>query len=130
MEAKSPSESRTILSQLVLPSHANPEGSMHGGELVKLMDSAAGVVARRHCLGNIVTVSIENLLFTQAVMVGDLVICDAKLVYTGTTSMQIYVKVTVEKLNLGEQKMAVEGYFTFHSMDESGNPIPVPPLKS
>ena len=129
MEAKSASESRITMAQAVLPYHANAAGNMHGGELMKLMDSAAGVVAQRHCLCNVVTVSVDKLVFKEPILVGDLVICDAELIYTGRTSMQIYVTVNVENMSLGQTKPALEGYFIMIALDRNGRPTPVPPLR-
>jgi len=129
LEAKSSSESIITMAQVVLPYHANAAGNMHGGELMKLMDSAAGVVAQRHSLCNVVTVSVDKLVFKEPILVGDLVICDAKLIYTGKTSMEIYVTVKVENLSLGDIKPALEGYFVMIALDRNGRPTPVPPLK-
>ncbi|PKM78695.1 MAG: acyl-CoA thioesterase [Firmicutes bacterium HGW-Firmicutes-15] len=129
MEAKSASASRVTMAQVVLPYHANAAGNMHGGEVMKLMDSAAGVVAQRHCLCNVVTVSVDKLVFKEPILVGDLVVCDAELIFTGRTSMEIYVTVKVENLRLGEIKLALEGYFVMIALDRNGRPTPVSPLK-
>ena len=129
MEAKPVGESRITMAQVVLPFHANAAGNMHGGELMKLMDTAAGVVAQRHCLCNVVTVSVDRLVFKEPILVGDLVICDAELIYTGRTSMEIFVTVSVENLRLGQTKPALEGYFIMIALDRNGRPTPVPPLK-
>lgn len=129
MEARKSSESRITMAQVVLPYHANAAGNMHGGELMKLMDTAAGVVAQRHSLCNVVTVSVDKLVFKEPILVGDLVICDAELIYTGRTSMEIYITVKVEDLNLGEIKPALEGYFVMIALDRNGRPTPVPPLE-
>jgi len=129
LEARKSSESRITMAQVVLPYHANAAGNMHGGELMKLMDTAAGVVAQRHSLCNVVTVSVDKLVFKEPILVGDLVICDAELIYTGRTSMEIYITVKVEDLNLGEIKPALEGYFVMIALDRNGRPTPVPPLE-
>ncbi len=129
MEPKSALTSRVTMSQVVLPYHANAAGNMHGGEVMKLMDSAAGVVAQRHCLCNAVTVSVDKLVFREPILVGDLVICDAELIFTGRTSMEIYVTVKVEDLRLGQIKQALEGYFIMIALDRNKRPTPVPPLK-
>lgn len=129
MQAKSASASQVIMSQVVLPYHANAAGNMHGGEVMKLMDSAAGVVAQRHSLFNSVTASVDKLSFKEPILVGDLVICEAELIYTGRTSMEIFVTVQVENLRLGEIKQALEGYFVMIALDRNGRPSPVPPLK-
>ncbi|MCX5780663.1 MAG: acyl-CoA thioesterase [Firmicutes bacterium] len=129
MEAKSAADSRITMAQVVLPYHANAAGNMHGGELMKLMDSAAGVVAQRHCLCNVVTVTVDKLVFKEPILVGDLVICDAELIYVGRTSMEIYITVSVENLTLGQIKPALEGYFVMIALDRNGRPTPIPPLQ-
>lgn len=121
--------SATTMSQMVLPFHANVAGNMHGGEVMKLMDSAAGVVATRHCLSNVVTASVTQLSFIEPIFVGDLVVCHAKLIYTGTTSMEVYVTVKAEDLEKGTIKNVSEGYFFMVALDRNGRPRPVPPLK-
>jgi acyl-CoA hydrolase len=113
-----------------MPEHANPFGNMHGGELVKLMDNAAGVVALRHSSApNILTASIDSLVFKETIRVGDLVFCDAEVIYTGNSSIGLYVTVTVEKIKTRVTKPALEGYWFMVAVDKSGKPIPVPPLK-
>jgi acyl-CoA hydrolase len=77
----------------------------------------------------VVTVSVDKLVFKEPILVGDLVICDAELIYTGRTSMEIYVTVSVENLSLGETKPALEGYFVMIAMDRNRRPTAIPALK-
>ncbi len=128
MEPKSRSDSRAIMTQIVLPSHANVAGNMHGGEVMKIMDSAAGVVATRHSLSNVVTASVTQLSFIEPIFVGDLVICKAELTYTGNTSMEVYVRVDAEDLSRGFIKHVSEGYFFMVALDRNGRPTQIPPL--
>ncbi|MEN6325545.1 MAG: acyl-CoA thioesterase [Syntrophomonas sp.] len=129
MEAKPASASSVTMTQIVLPFQTNVAGNMHGGEVMKLMDSAAGVVAQRHSLCNVVTASVTNLSFLEPIFLGDLVICNAELRYAGKTSMEVYVCVKAENLNRGEIKPVVEGYFFMVALDRNGRPATVPPLK-
>ncbi len=129
MTPKRSSESEVTMTQIVYPYHANVAGNMHGGEVMKLMDSAAGVVAARHCLSNVVTASVTQLSFIEPVFVGDLVICMAKLNYTGRTSMEVYVKVKAENLSNGSIKSVSEGYFFMVALDRNGRPCQIPPLE-
>jgi len=128
MNPKPRSESTAIMTQIVLPYHANVAGNMHGGEVMKLMDSAAGVVAARHCLSNVVTASVTQLSFIEPIFVGDLVICTAELTYTGKTSMEVYVCVKAEDLERGIIKNVSEGYFFMVALDRNGRPREIPPL--
>ncbi|MHC1694666.1 MAG: acyl-CoA thioesterase [Eubacteriales bacterium] len=123
------SESHSILSEVMLPSQANPAGTVHGGEIMKMMDTCAGVAAMRHCKSNAVTARVNELEFYQSIRVGQLVICEANLVYTGNTSMEIKVTVKIEDLTSETpQKIALTAFFTFVALDESCRPIKVPQL--
>ena len=128
MDPKPRSTSTVTMTQIVLPYHANVAGNMHGGEVMKLMDSAAGVVAARHSLCNVVTASVTQLSFIEPIFVGDLVLCKAELTYTGNTSMEVYVKVDAEDLNRGITKHVCEGYFFMVALDRNGRPTKIPPL--
>ena len=129
MAPKTSSSSAVTMTELVLPYHANVAGNMHGGEVMKLMDSAAGIVAARHCLTNVVTASVTQLSFIEPIFVGDLVLCHAELIYAGRTSMEVFVSVKAEDLVKGTVKYVSEGYFFMVSLDRNGRPKNVPPLK-
>ncbi len=128
MESKPSSTSKVTMAQMVQPNVANPYGNMHGGEVMKLMDSAAGVVAQRHSLSNVVTASVDRLFFREPIFVGDLIFCHAELIYTGRSSMEVFVTVEVENLVRGEIKCALEGHFLMIALDRNGRATPVPPL--
>jgi len=128
LEPKPSSDSAVTLNQLVLPFHANVAGNMHGGEVMKMMDSAAGVVATRHSSCNTVTASVTNLAFIEPIFVGDLVICSAELTYTGTTSMEVHVCVKAEDMKKGTTRHVLEGYFFMVALNPSGHPAQIAPL--
>lgn len=129
MTPKTSSSTAITMTQIVLPYHANVAGNMHGGEVMKLMDSAAGAVAARHCLTNVVTASVTQISFIEPIFVGDLVLCSARLIYTGRTSMEVLVKVQAEDMEKGTLKNVSEGYFFMVSLDRNGRPAEVPPLQ-
>lgn len=118
-----------ILAQMVLPFQANPAGNVHGGEIMKMMDSAAGVAAQKHCRTNIVTARVDELRFRKPVLVGDLVTCTAQVIYTGNSSMEVFVTVEAENMmgNKGPE-IALTAFFTMVSLDASGRPNAVPKL--
>lgn len=128
LNPKTSSSSTVTMTQIVLPYQANVAGNMHGGEVMKLMDSAAGVAAARHSLNNVVTASVTQLSFIEPIYVGDLVICKAELSYAGRTSMEVYVSVQAEDLSRGIVRQVCEGYFFMVALDRSGKPCEVPPL--
>ncbi len=123
------SESRSVLSEIMLLSQANPAGTVHGGEIMKMMDNCAGVAAMRHAKTNVVTVRVDELVFYEPIHLGQLVICEAHLVFTGSTSMEVEVTVRVEDLKSEQPaKTALSAFFTFVALDEDQNPCPVPGL--
>ncbi|NLB42423.1 MAG: acyl-CoA thioesterase [Clostridiales bacterium] len=130
MEEKTVAHSRAIMSQVMLPSQANPAGNVHGGEIMKMMDTTASVTAARHARTNIVTARVDELIFHTPIFVGALVTCRAKLIFVGRSSMEI--SVTVEAEYLQEEKppkVALTAYFTMVSLDDNGVTCEVPRLK-
>src|ERR1035437_9221210 len=90
---------QVIISQIMLPNQANVAGNVHGGEIMKIMDSSAYTAARRYAHTNVVTARVDELQFHEPILIGDLVICTAEIVFVGHTSMEISVKVEVEDLD-------------------------------
>ena len=90
--------SEVEMAQVMLPDQANPIGFVHGGELMKLMDNAAAVVAARHSGGSVVTGQVEDIKFILPVRVGDLVIIHSKLTFASRSSMEVQIKVETESL--------------------------------
>lgn len=130
MRTKKIAESRSIISNVMQPSQANPNGNVHGGEIMKIMDTCAGVAAMRHCKTNAVTLRVDELIFHCPVYVGQLVVCEAELVYTGRSSMEIRVTVHVDDMTAETPtKTALSAYFTFVALDSHGIPCEVPQLE-
>lgn len=121
---------RTItLAEMVLPYQANPAGNVHGGEIMKLMDSAAGVAAQKYAKTNVVTARVDELRFRCPVYVGNLVTCTAQVIYTGNSSMEIFVTVEAEDVaKEHDSKIALTSFFTMVSLDKNGIPQKVPSL--
>ena len=130
MKAKFVEHSSLIMSAVMLPNQANPAGNVHGGEIIKLMDTAAGVVARRHARTNVVTARVDELSFNMPIYVGNLVICHAYLTFVGRSSMEVAVRVDVEDLNTEiPNTCALNAYFTMVSLNNDGRSAQVPPLE-
>ncbi len=111
------------------PRHCNPSGNIHGGEMMKIMDNVAGIVAVKHAKGNVVTARIDEIIFHIPVHVGDIVTCIGELAYVGTTSMQIFVSVLVNDIKgQNESKIALTAFFTMVHLDENGKPAQVAQL--
>lgn len=128
MKAIKAEDTKVKLSHVMQPSDANPIGNVHGGSIIKLIDTAAGVVATRYARGNAVTASIERLDFHFPVYVGNLLIMKACMNYVGRSSMEIGVRVEAENLITGEVHHTASAYLTFVAIDDDGASRLVPPL--
>lgn len=115
------------MSQVMLPHQANVAGNVHGGEIMKLMDTAAGAVAIKYARSNCVTARVDEMEFHLPIFVGALVTCTAAVVYVGRTSMEVFVHVEVEDLESdnGPQK-ALSAYFSMVAMGRNGRPRQIP----
>jgi uncharacterized protein (TIGR00369 family) len=121
-------ESQTTLVQLMEVTHANIAGIVHGGEVMKLVDTAAGLSAIKHAGGMCVTAAIDQMSFLHPVHVGDLVTVRASVNDVGTTSLEVGVRVEVEQVMTGERRHTASAYLVFVALDEDGQPRPVPSL--
>ena len=120
---------RIVISQVMMPSQANPNGNVHGGEIMKMMDSTAYAAARKYARSNVVTARVDELEFHQPILIGDLVTCTADIVFVGHSSMEIAVNVEVEDLDHeGKPQKALSAYFTMVALDRNSRPKAVPPL--
>ena len=128
MEAKTVKQSSVVMSQIMTPQDVNRAGNVHGGVIMKLIDTAAGVVATRHSRGNAVTASIDRLDFHHPSYVGDLVTFKASLNMIGRTSMEIGVRVESENILTGEIRHTASAYLTYVALDDNGKPTPLSPL--
>ncbi|HET8886857.1 MAG TPA: acyl-CoA thioesterase [Salinimicrobium sp.] len=129
MQARVPQDSRTILTDLVLPSETNPLNNLFGGELLARMDRAASIAARRHSRRIVVTASVNHVAFNKAVPVGSVVTVEAAVSRAFTTSMEIFIDVWVEDRESGKKSKANEAIYTFVAVDETGAPVQIPPLQ-
>ena len=129
MEAKAPSESRTTLTDLVLPSETNPLNNLFGGELLARMDRAASIAARRHSRRIVVTASVNHVAFNKAIPLGSVVTVEAAVSRAFKSSMEIYIDVWVEDRESGRRTKANEAIYTFVAVDETGTPIQIPALE-
>ena len=121
---------KIYLSEVMMPSQTNPSGNVHGGELMKMMDSTAYAAARKFCHSNVVTARGDELEFHTPILIGDLVTCTAEVIYVGHTSMEVAVNVEVEVLEVEQgPQHALSAYFTMVALDRNGRPMTVPKLE-
>ncbi len=128
MEAKTPKESLTVLTDLVLPGDTNYLDNLFGGELLARMDRACSIAARRHSARIVVTASVNHVAFNKSVPVGSVVTLEAKVSRAFKSSMEIYVDVWIEDRQSGQKTKVNEGIYTFVAVDETGKPVQIPQI--
>ena len=128
MEAKNPKSSKTIMTDLVLPSETNPLNNLFGGELLARMDRAASIAARRHSRRIVVTASVNHVAFNRSIPVGSVVTVEATISRAFTSSMEIYIDVWIEDRESGLRDKANEAIYTFVAVDDTGRPVRIPEL--
>lgn len=127
-EFKPAIESRVSITELMLPSHSNFGGKVHGGHILNLMDQIAFACASKHSRSYCVTASVNKVDFLNPIEVGELVTLKASINYTGKTSMVVGVRVESENITSGIKKHCNSSYFTMVAKDSSGKSLEVPGL--
>jgi len=128
MEQKTISQSRTEISQLMMPHHANFAGTIYGGTILSIADSVAYVCAARHAGARCVTVSVDRVDFHEPIRIGELVTFLASVNYVGKSSMEIGIKIFSEDFQTGKKLHTNSCYFTMVHLNEQGRPAEVPRL--
>lgn len=128
MEAKPVSASLVEMAEIIQPADANVYGSIFGGHLMALVDKAAGIAAYRHSGSNVVTVSVDQLIFKNPAPVATILSIKASVNRVFHTSMEIGVRVVGWKRGSSEEILICPAYLTFVAVDDQGKPIPVAPV--
>ncbi|MFC0215323.1 acyl-CoA thioesterase [Paenibacillus chartarius] len=119
-------ETRCFKISRVFPLDVNNNNTLFGGKLMSLIDDIASISATKLSRGNVVTASTDSVDFLSPIHLTDCVCLEAFVTWTGTTSMEVFVKVVKEDLYTGERKIAATSFLTFVSLDENHKPVPVP----
>ena len=114
--------------QLVLPNDTNPLGFVLGGTVMHWIDVVAAVAAHRHARRLCVTASMDDLSFEAPIPMGNVAHLKARVTYVSRSSMEVRVDVESENLSSGGRRHTSTAYMTFVAIDETGRPVPVPPL--
>jgi acyl-CoA hydrolase len=114
---------------LMTPDTANFSGNVHGGNLLKLLDQVAYACASRYAGRYVVTMSVDRVTFRQPIHVGELVTFLASINHTGTSSMEVGIKVVSENIRTQVVRHVNSCFFTMVAVDDAGKPAPVPPLR-
>ncbi|MFC4320035.1 acyl-CoA thioesterase [Litchfieldia salsa] len=126
MEAKYINESRVVRTSRIFPNDVNNHNTLFGGKLMSDMDMIASISASRHSRKECVTASTDSVDFLNPITPNDSVCFESFVTWTGTSSMEIFVKVIAENLISGERKIAATAFVTFVALDENGKPAKVP----
>jgi len=122
------SASRTEMTELVLPQDSNLLGNILGGRVMHMIDIAGAIAAHRHCHRQVVTASVDHLDFLNPGRGGDLIVLEAQVNRAFRTSVEVGVEVFSEDTVAGVRKHTTTAFLTFVALDETGKPVPVPPL--
>lgn len=130
MKVKSPKESRTIMTEIVLPNDTNNLGNLFGGQLLSWMDRCSAISAHRHCKKQVVTAAVNNVSFNQAIPIASIVTLEAKVSRAFKSSMEVFVDVYVEDQKIdGKRTYTNEAIYTFVAVDEFGKPVEIPGIE-
>ena len=127
---KPPSASEVVLSRQMEITDANVAGNVHGGTVMKMADTAAGLAAAKHCGGLVVTAAMDEMSFIEPVYLGDVLTVKAMVNEAFSTSMEVGVRVEAENVTSGRRVHTSSAYLVFVALDEHGNPRPVPPVEA
>lgn len=126
--AKKPSDSFTIMNELVLPNDTNTLNNLMGGRLLHWMDIVAAITAQKHSNSIVVTASVDGVSFKEAIRLGDVVTLEAYVTRSFNTSMEIYIEVYAHNIPKGERIKCNDAYYTFVAIDAMHRPVKVPEL--
>jgi acyl-CoA hydrolase len=129
MEPKSPAESVAVMTQMILPSDANPLNAAFGGRILEWIDICGGIAAGRHCRHAVVTASMDDLHFHTPIRVGWVVTLRARVLAAFRSSMEVGVRVTAEDPLVGTHHLTTTALLTFVALHPDGSRAEVPPLK-
>lgn len=128
MKAKRVEESKTIMTQLVMPNDTNHMGNLMGGNLLSWMDMASAICAGKHAEKSVVTASVDQVSFQKAIHLGEVVTIKSAVTRAFNTSLEIFVEVFAASITGSNPRKCNQAYFTFVALDENGNPTKVPPV--
>jgi acyl-CoA hydrolase len=128
LQPRHPRESESVLTELMMPHHANIMGNVFGGHILSLIDRVAAVAAIRHSRKPCVTVSVDKVDFKEPIHVGELVTAFARVNFAGHTSMEVGVKIIAENVLSGDKRHTNSCYVTYVALNDKGEPAEVPPI--
>ena len=129
LDPKRVSDSRTVMTEMIMPNDTNPMGNLMGGYLMRWMDIVCAICAGKHCQAHVVTAAVDNISFQNPIRLGDVITLEACVTRAFNTSVEIYVEVFASNLKGGNPRRCNHAYFTFVALDDDRKtPIPVAPV--
>lgn len=128
MKKKKPLDSAVLSREFIMPNQLNNKNTLFGGALVSLIDKVASMAAQKHSKGDVVTASIDSLSFNNPVYKNDHLILKAMVNFSGTTSMEVGVRIETENPKTGDLTHISTAYLTFVAVDENSRPRKVPKI--
>lgn len=128
MQGKTPKESMTIMTEIVLPNDTNVLGNLRGGRILHWMDIACAISGGKHSNSVVVTASVDNVSWENPIRLGDVVTIESKVTRVFNTSMELRCQVWAENLPSQTRYKSNEAYYTFVALDSNGKPKKVVPL--
>ncbi|HRI78277.1 MAG TPA: acyl-CoA thioesterase [Cyclobacteriaceae bacterium] len=125
-KAKSPSESITSMTELVLPNDTNTLNNLMGGRLMQWMDIVSAIACQKHCNNIVVTASVDNISFRSPIQLGNVVTLRAKVTRAFNSSVEVRIDVDAANIPEGKTVASNSAYFTFVAVDKNGNPVEIP----
>lgn len=125
---RTPQASEVVLARTMEVTDSNQLGKVHGGVVMREVDSAAGIAAARHSGKVCVTAVIDGLSFLEPVDVGDVLIVMARVNDVGRSSLEVGVRVEAESWRGGDRRHTTSAYLLMVALDDDGRPTPVPAL--
>lgn len=120
------SESKVIMTELVLPNDTNTLNNLMGGRIMHWMDIGSSIAAQKHSNRIVVTASVDNISFAKPIQLGDVVTLESSVTRAFNSSMEVYVKVRAENIPGGKSEVTHSAFLTFVAVDQGGKPIDVP----
>lgn len=126
---KTPGQSLTVMTEIVMPNDTNSMDNLFGGQLLSWMDRCCAIAAHRHCKRQVVTSNINNVSFVNPIPHGAIVTIEAKVTRAFNSSMEVIADVYLEEQRAsGKRTHSNQGIFTFVAVDQLGAPIEVPKI--
>jgi len=128
-KARKAQESLTVMTEMVFPNDTNTLGNLMGGNLMRLLDIAGAIAAQKHCNRIVVTASVDNVSFKEAIPLGSVVTLQAKVTRAFNSSLEVGIDVWAENIPAGTKVYTNKAFMTFVAVDQVGRPIEVPPVE-